>query len=165
MPVAAPPLTLARLAMAFAAGALAVLLFHQVAVLVIARAGIAPLRAFVFDPVAPFGIPQVMSLAFFGGLWAVVFMMIWTRFGSAIRLPFWAAAAIFGAVAPTLVAWFVVAPLKGLPVAAGFNPSRMWIGPVLNGLFGLGFGLMIPLGAKLWGEQRSGTPSPTALGD
>ena len=44
MPVAAPPLTLARLAMAFAAGALAVLLFHQVAVLVIARAGIAPLR-------------------------------------------------------------------------------------------------------------------------
>ncbi|MCZ8321067.1 MAG: hypothetical protein O9296_05700 [Novosphingobium sp.] len=165
MPVAAPPLTLARLTMAFAAGALAVLLFHQVAVLLIARAGVAPLRAFVFDPVAPFGIPQVMSLAFFGGLWAVVFTVMWTRFGSAIRLPLWAAAAIFGAVAPTLVAWFVVAPLKGQPVAAGFNPARMWIGPVLNGLFGIGFGLLIHAGTKLWGEQRSGTSSPTAFGD
>jgi hypothetical protein len=50
-------------------------------------------------------------------------------------------AVIFGAVLPTLVAWFVVAPLKGQPVAAGFVPAAMMIGPIVNAAWGLGAGL------------------------
>src|SRR5258705_9908851 len=37
------------------------------------------------------------------------------------------AATIFGAVLPKLIAWFVVAPLKGQPAAAGFAmPGLLW---------------------------------------
>ena len=55
---------------------------------------------------------------------------------------------LLGAAAPalyfsTLVAWFVVAPLKGQPVAAGFVPTRMAIGPIVNGAWGLGAGIAL----------------------
>jgi uncharacterized RDD family membrane protein YckC len=55
------------------------------------------------------------------------------------------AALIFGAVLPTLVGWFVVAPLKGQPMASGFVLSRMWLGPVINGVWGLGSGICLML--------------------
>jgi hypothetical protein len=60
------------------------------------------------------------------------------------------AAAIFGAVLPTLVAWLVVAPLKGQPMAAGLVPMAMLIGPIVNGAWGLGTGI----GLVLFGERH-----------
>jgi hypothetical protein len=48
-------------------------------------------------------------------------------------------------VLPTLVAWFGVAPLKGQPVAAGFSPTAMMIGPIVNGAWGLGTGIALAL--------------------
>jgi hypothetical protein len=53
-------------------------------------------------------------------------------------------------VLPTLVGWFVVAPLKGQPMAAGFVPSRMWLGPVINGVWGLGTGIGLALARRLF---------------
>jgi len=61
-----------------------------------------------------------------------------------------AAATIFGAIFPTLVAWFVVAPLKGNPAAGGFVPAAMLIGPIVNGAWGLGTGL----GLARFGKPR-----------
>jgi hypothetical protein len=63
------------------------------------------------------------------------------------------AAAVFGAVLPTLVAWFVVAPLKGQPMAAGFVPHAMLVGPIVNAAWGLGTGI----GLALFGETRGET--------
>jgi hypothetical protein len=51
---------------------------------------------------------------------------------------YWLCGFRFGAIAPTLVAWFVVAPLRGLPVANGFVPGSMIVGPLVNGAFGFG---------------------------
>ena len=45
----------------------------------------------------------------------------------------------------TLVAWFVVAPLKGTPVAAGWHPSSMAVGPLANGAWGIGTALLLLL--------------------
>jgi hypothetical protein len=59
-------------------------------------------------------------------------------------------AAVFGAVLPTLVAWFVVAPLKGQPIAAGFAPMAMAIGPIVNAAWGLGTGI----GLVLFGQAQ-----------
>ncbi|HXJ09238.1 MAG TPA: hypothetical protein VNH12_07000, partial [Burkholderiales bacterium] len=57
---------------------------------------------------------------------------------------------VFGAIVPTLVAWLIVAPMKGQPIAAGFAPMAMAIGPIVNAAWGLGTGL----GLALFGEPH-----------
>ena len=54
---------------------------------------------------------------------------------------------LFGAIAPTLVAWFVVASIKGQPIAAGWQPFRMLTGLIINGAWGVGTGLFLTAAA------------------
>ena len=54
-------------------------------------------------------------------------------------------AIVFGAVLPTLVAWFVAAPLKGQPMAGGWKLQAMMIGPIVNAAWGLGTALIYRL--------------------
>jgi hypothetical protein len=65
------------------------------------------------------------------------------------------AAIIFGAIAPTLVAWFVVAPLKGQALAAGWVPARMAIGPIVNGAWGLGTAIGLCLLGRRQGTRTA----------
>jgi hypothetical protein len=51
---------------------------------------------------------------------------------------YWLAALILGALVLPLVGWFVVAPLKGQPVASGWVPSRMLLSVLINGAWGVG---------------------------
>lgn len=44
-----------------------------------------------------------------------------------------------------LVSWFVVAPIKGLPMAGGFVPQRMLISLLINGAWGVGTALILHL--------------------
>jgi hypothetical protein len=50
----------------------------------------------------------------------------------------WLGALLFGAVVPTLVFWFVVLPLKGLPLGDGFRFPAALAVPIADGLWGLG---------------------------
>ena len=70
------------------------------------------------------------------------------------------ASAIFGAIFPTLVAWFLVAPLKGQPMAAGFVPAVMLIGPIVNGAWGLGTGIGLALFGRHERHHRSSAARP-----
>jgi len=135
----------------FVAGAVAVVPFHQGMLLLLNIAGLTPARPFAMAPTQPFGVPVVLSLAFWGGVWGIpLLLFLWRRpTGQA----YWLAALAFGIVFPTLVAWFVVAPLKGLPVAAGWQPMRMLVGPLVNGAWGLGAALFLRLAS---GSARGG---------
>ena len=62
------------------------------------------------------------------------------------------------ALLPSLVGWFVVAPLKGQPIAAGWNVARLWIAPVVNGLWGLGTALLYELLTRLGSGRRAWVP-------
>jgi hypothetical protein len=85
----------------------------------------------------------VLSLAFWGGVWGVAFAAIEHRLP---RGPlYWLCAFAFGAVFPTLAAWFIVAPLKGLPLAGGWQLNRMITGLVINGAWGLGTAILLRL--------------------
>ena len=53
------------------------------------------------------------------------------------------AALAFGAIFPTLVAWFIVLPLKGLPVSSGFTPGGIITALSVNGAWGLGTALLL----------------------
>jgi hypothetical protein len=60
---------------------------------------------------------------------------------------YWLAWLVAGALGPSLVALFVVLPLKGKPIAAGGNPSFIVGALRLNGVWGLGTALVLRL---LW---------------
>ena len=51
---------------------------------------------------------------------------------------------ILGLIAAT-VGLFIVAPLKGLPIAGGWVPWNILRSIVINGFWGLGVGLILPL--------------------
>lgn len=125
-----------RILMGFLAGFLSVLIFHQGLVALLHAAGLIPFGAWVMTPVPPLGVPQVLSAAFWGGLWGIVYAFLepWlTR-----RMGWWQGGLAFGAVLPVLVLWFVVLPLKGAPVAGGFVPARMVLTILVHAFFGLG---------------------------
>ena len=135
--------SLARwLACGFIAGAIAVLVFHQAALGLLHQLGVAEQAPFSRVHTAPWGVPQVWSSAFWGGLWGLALAAAFRRLdGPALVI----SATVFGAILPTLVAWFVVAPLKGHAMAAGFVPSAMLVGPIVNAAWGLGTGIGLVL--------------------
>jgi hypothetical protein len=116
----------------FIAGTLAVPLGHQIALWLCHTAGLIDRAPFSMAPTEPFGVPQVISLSFWGGVWGLILGLVLLR---ATGSKFWWIAIIFGAIAPTLVAGLVVAPLKGMQV--GGNPKLLVTGLVVNGVWGL----------------------------
>jgi hypothetical protein len=127
---------------AFASGFLATLVFHQGLFALFWLGGIVPSAPFNLSPVPPLGVPQVVSLAFFGGLWG---MLLWLILGRLAGMKFWLGHVIVGAVGPTAVAMLVVFPLKGLDVSA-----QTWVGGLLlNGFWGLGVAVFM----RLMGEK------------
>lgn len=131
-----------RLLFGFVAGFVATLIFHQIGLLVLHLLGITPAMPYNVSPVPPFGVLQFLSLSFWGGVWGAIFVLVEPLL---VRSPggYWIAAIIFGAVFPTLVAWFVVLPLKGLPAGNGFHFPGILVGPIVNGLWGLGTALFL----------------------
>jgi hypothetical protein len=128
-----------RVVIAFAAGFVSTLVFHQCVLALLHAFSIAPNPAWPMRAAPPFGIPAVISLAFWGGLWGAVMMpMIEGRRGASFRT----AAILFGAIFPTLVAWFIVAPIKHQPIASGWKPRMMMIGPLVNAAWGFGTALI-----------------------
>jgi hypothetical protein len=126
----------------FVAGALSVLVFHQGAAAALHALQLTARAPYSMAPTQPFGIPQLWSLACWGGIWGALLAASLGRLEGP-RLV--VAALFFGAVLPTLAAWFVVAPLKGQPVAAGWVPAAMLVGPIVNAAWGLGVGLGLAL--------------------
>jgi hypothetical protein len=143
-PVTGSRAAAARLGQGFVAGFLATLVFHQPGLALLHRVGLFGEPAFNMQSVPPFGVPAVVQLAFWGGMWGVVFVYVERAFA---RGPggYWLGAVLFGAIVPTLVTWFVVLPLKGLPAAFGFRFPRVLVSPIINGLWGLGTALFASL--------------------
>lgn len=145
-------LSVATLAMAFIAGVLAVPVFHQILLLVFHLAGIVPFAPFDMTPTKPFGVPAVISISFWGGVWGVIFALTLPRWFSGAS--YWIAAVIAGGVALTLVFMFVVWPLKvgGLPPNMG---GLFVIGFLLNAAWGIGWALFLALFERLRGSSAA----------
>ena len=133
-----------RILLAFVAGFLATLIFHQPVLAALHAAGIAPKPAYNFAPVPPFRVPSVISLSFWGGVWGIIMIPIIARIRS--EAGYWIAAILFGAILPTLVAAFVVAPLKHQPMP--HTPAMAIIGLSVNAAWGLGTALIYRLFAR-----------------
>jgi hypothetical protein len=125
----------------FAAAAVSLLTFHQGTWALLHAAGLMPVPPYPTQPVPPLGVPLVASFGFWAGVWGAAFGLALPRLP---RAPLWLLGLGLGLLA-VLVLWFVVAPLKGQPVASGFAPVRMLVGLLIHLAWGLGVGLILGL--------------------
>jgi len=133
---------------AFVAGALAVPIFHQISVLILnliglphALLGIPAIPIFDMTPTKPLGVPAILSISFWGGVWGVVFALTLPRWFTGAA--YWIASAVIGGIALTLVFIFVVFPLKN-----GILPPLvpiLIIGFIVNAAWGIGWALILSL--------------------
>jgi hypothetical protein len=122
----------------FLSGALAVLLFHQPIAALLHSLGVTPRAPYSMQATQPFGLPQLWSLVFWGAVWGVALAAALRRLdGASLVL----AATVFGAILPSLVAWTIVASLKGQPLFAGGAPEGLLVGLLVNAAWGLGTGI------------------------
>src|SRR5215212_2452191 len=136
--------TLARdLMLGFVAGAIAVPIFHQLMVFILTQAGMLQGQVYNMRPVPPMGVPTILSQMFWGGVWGLVFAFLVNR--APRQWPIWLIGLLLGAIALPVVGWFVVAPIKGQPMAAGWVPARMLNSVLINAGWGLGTALLFLL--------------------
>ncbi len=100
----------------------------------------------------PFGIPAVISLAAWGGIWGILFALIDSRFPAGGG--YWAAAFLFGAVFPSLFVLLVVLPLKGQPLGGGWHLPFMFRAFLINGAWGVGAGLILRVLSGWFSRRR-----------
>jgi hypothetical protein len=129
----------------FVAGALGVLLFHQGVVLALYLLNLVPSPPYAMRATAPLGVPQVLSSAFWGGVWGIVLVWCMTALRGADRL--WVAL-LFGGLLPTLVGILVVTPLKGGDPMARLQVAGLLRGFIINGAWGLGTAIVYRLASR-----------------
>jgi hypothetical protein len=139
----ASPSLPSRLLSGFIAGFLATLIFHQLLLYLLWAIKVAPFGPFSMAATKPFGVPAVISLAFWGGIWGIVFALIDRSFPD--RFGYWVASFLFGAIFPSLAALLVVLPLKGLPMGGGWHVPLLITVFLINGAWGFGTGLILRL--------------------
>ena len=125
----------------FVTGFVATLVFHQGIIGILYAAGAIPFAPFNMNPTEPLGVPSVISLAFFGGLWGI---LVWKLVAKDAGKKHWIKSIIFGAIGPTAVAFLVVFPMKGREVTMAMIP----VGLILNGAWGFGNSLFMKLMGK-----------------
>ena len=133
-----------RVTLEFFAGFAATIFFHQPVVWIFHTMGLTPRAPFDMHPVPPFGIPSVISLAFWGGVWGIIMIPAISRIRS--EAMWWIAAILFGAILPTLVAGLIVAPLKHMPVP--HTAQTVMFGLAVNGAWGLGTAILFRVIAR-----------------
>jgi hypothetical protein len=129
-----------RAFLGFVAGAIAVLVFHQGMWMLLHAVGQIMQTPYQTRPVPPFGVPYIADLCFWGGVYGMIYALVQPQ----LQVPRWASGLALGFVA-VLVGWFVVAPLKGLPAANGWNAAPMLRALLINLTWGLGVALILPL--------------------
>jgi hypothetical protein len=119
----------------FVAGALGVLLFHQIVVLIFHVAGLIPFAPYSLAPTEPLGVPRFLSDTFWGGVWGILLVLLMSTVRGADRL--WVAV-LFGAILLPLVYVLVVLPLKGAPAGPLLSAPSIAFALIVNGAWGLG---------------------------
>ena len=128
-----------RLLLGFVAGFVATLVFHQIALWILHYVHWIDRAPWSMNPVPPWGVPAVISLAFWGGVWGAVMIALLAK-----SRQFLLASTLFGAVLPTLVAGLIIQPLiKHQPLP--HSSKLLMVGLIINGAWGLGTALIYRL--------------------
>lgn len=138
---------LPRIVLGFIAGALSVVIFHQGTSFILSQFHLTNPGQWSLARVPPLGVPRIIDQAFWGGLWGILFVFVMDRFPRMLHPLL--AGFLFGFLGPVLVGWLVVAPLRHEPLFGGFVAARMLSSVLVNGAFGIGLAIIVPLLARL----------------
>src|SRR5260370_39868223 len=94
---------------AFIAGFVSTLVFHQGVLWMLYAGEVSPRAPWNMTPVPPLNAPAVISLAFWGGVWGIA---LWALIRASRGGAYWTKALVIGALAPSLVTWFVGMRMK-----------------------------------------------------
>lgn len=126
----------------FVAAVISVLTFHQAMweiLHLLALPGLGMPPPYPVDLIAPLGVPRILNLCFWGGLYGMVFSLVLPR----LTAPIWLSGLALGIIA-TLVGMLLVPAVKGLPVGAG-GPLGWVRALLINGFWGIGVGFILLL--------------------
>jgi hypothetical protein len=132
-----------RALLGFIAAAISVLTFHQAmweALHLLNLPGLGMPPPYPMRPVPPLGVPLILDLCFWGGLYGIVFALVLPR----LTAPLWLCGLVLGIIA-ALVGLLVVPAIKGLPIGAGWVPLSWVRSFLINGFWGIGVGIILPL--------------------
>ena len=124
----------------FIAGALAVPLFHQALLLFFKLQGWSKRPVYELTPTQPLGVPALFSLMFWGGVWGILLSLLLSRLNGAL---YWVIALLAGAVAPSIIAWLIVMPLKGYGLFGGGSRALIVGTLLVNAAWGLGVAVLL----------------------
>lgn len=129
--------------LSFVAGFVSTMTFHQGLLGIFYLVGLAKDAPYSLSPTKPFGVPESVSMALWGGIWGVALWLGLQLVGPG--WPYWTLAVVGGSIGPTLVTLLVVFPLKGRPDAVGGLPVIAAGAAVVNAAWGFGVGLFMYL--------------------
>jgi hypothetical protein len=142
-----------RIVLGFTAAAISVLVVHEGIIFALNAAGYVPTRGWAMTPaIPPFGVPRLVNNVFWGGLWGVLFALVydWIPGGAA-----WLKGLIFGLFIVVASNWSLLPLIRGklfgVPnqvLFGGWVPMRMAIVVCIVGGFGLGLGIVYGLIAR-----------------
>jgi hypothetical protein len=139
--------TLGRIVLGFIAAAISVLVVHQGIIYLLTAAGYIPGTPWsMTQTIPPYGVPYLVNSVFWGGLWGVLFALIyqWVPGGWS-----WLKGLIYGLAIVVVSNWILLPLIKGQVFGqanqvlfGGWNPTRMAVGALILGGFGLGLGIV-----------------------
>ena len=142
--------TIGRIVLGFIAAAISVLVVHEGIIYLLNAGGYIPARGWSMTPaIAPWGVPRLVNNVFWGGLWGVLFALVynWVPGGMA-----WLKGLIFGIFIVVVSNWVLLPLIKGevfgqgnQVLFGGWNTQRMLITLIIVGGFGLGLGIIYGL--------------------
>ena len=135
------PASVSRAMFGIIAAVISVLVFHQGMWELLHLFGLMP-APYPTDGVPPFGVPRIINLCFWGGVWGAVFGLILPKLPESY--PMWVRGLGLG-IAAALVGLFIVPMIKGLPVAGGWAAMAIVRSFLINGVWGIGVGLILPI--------------------
>jgi hypothetical protein len=144
--------TLGRAVLGFVAAAISVVLVHEGIIYGLTQAGVIPGTAWGMQPIPPYGVPRLANNVFWGGLWGVLFALVYAWIPGGMS---WLKGLIFGIFIVVASNWILLPLIKGrvfgLPnqiLFSGLDPKRMLLVALIVGGFGLGLGIVYGLIAR-----------------
>ena len=114
-------------------GFISTLTFHQLSHTLLWHIGLIEFPPFSLESTQPFGVPAVLSLAFWGGIWGMLYKLVLSQFPKFKKHYLILAATLM----PTLVFIIVVAPIKSIPFSI-FTLKLISVAKLINLAWALG---------------------------
>jgi hypothetical protein len=135
-----------RIMLGFVAAAISVVVVHEGIILLLSHYGLIRSTAWGMQPIPPWGVPRLVNNIFWGGLWGILFALIydWIPGGAS-----WLKGLIFGLCIVVVSNWIMLPLIKGRVFEQsnqvlfnGWNPQLMLAVACIVGGFGLGLGII-----------------------